>query len=275
MLIAQIFKRFTDPCYTIFMSYKDTVIPIVRELRKILLPEWGKAEIIDKKTERATDILTLLDQKVEKFLKEKLAEIYPDIKFVGEENGGDRGAERFWLVDPIDGTGHYMRGLPFCTVMLALIEKGAVTFSAIYDFLNDDIYSAEKGKGAYKNDTRIHVSGREFSDSYICTESKLNKKYNQAFFGEIVKNTPYFTSIDAGWEFAMVACGKLDARICFDPWGNDYDFAAGSLLVSEAGGVVTNINSSEYDYRNLDFIAASPKAYEGLQNIFKEYKRPI
>lgn len=72
----------------------------------------------------------------------------------------------------------------------------------------------------------------------------------------------------------MVASGKLDARIQFDPWGYDYDFAAGSLLVAEAGGVVTNINSSEYDYRNLDFIAASPKVYKGLQNIFKNYKRP-
>ena len=80
------------------MSYKDTVLPIVRELRKIFLPEWGKAKIIDKKTTRATDIVTLLDQKVERFLKEKLAEIYPDIQFVGEEDGGDREAERFWLL---------------------------------------------------------------------------------------------------------------------------------------------------------------------------------
>ncbi len=256
------------------MSYKDTVLPVVREVRKILLPEWGKAEIIDKKTTRATDILTVLDQKVERFLKEKLAEIYPDIQFVGEEDGGNREAERFWLIDPIDGTGHYMRGLPFCTVMLALIEKGVVTFSVVYDFLNDDIYWAEKGKGAYKNDTPIHVSDRDFSDSYICSESRLYKKYNQEFFGEIVKNTPYFASIDAGWEFAMVASGKLDARIQFDPWGYDFDFAPGSLLVAEAGGVVKNIGSEGFDYKNLDFIAASPKAYEGLKNIFKDYKCP-
>jgi myo-inositol-1(or 4)-monophosphatase len=244
-------------------------------VREILLPQWGKAEVIDKKTASSSDVLTALDQKVEKFLREKLAEVYPDIQFVGEEEGGNREAERFWLVDPIDGTGHYVRGLPFCTSMLALIEDGVVTFSVIYDFLNDDMYWAEKGKGAYKNDSPIHVSDRSLTDSYICMESKMYKKYNQEFFGRINTKAPYFSSVDCGWEFAMVACGKLDGRISFDPWGYDYDFAPGALLVSEAGGIVVNIGSSEYDYKNINFIAAGPKVYKELEEIFKDYKCPL
>ena len=257
------------------MSYKDAVLPIVREVREILLPEWGTAEIIDKKTEVSSDVVTALDAKVEKFLKSRLAEVYPDIQFVGEEDGGDRSAGRFWLVDPIDGTSHYIRGLPFCTTMLALIENGVVTFSVIYDFLNDDIYWAEKGKGAYKNDSTIHVSDRGLVDAYVCTESKVYKKYNQVFLGRIVeKSASYFSSVDTGWEFAMIACGKLDARIAFDAWGYDYDFAPGALLVAEAGGIVTNIGSSDYDYRNIDLIAANPTIYRELEEIFKDYKRP-
>lgn len=256
------------------MNYKDKVLPIVREVREILLSEWGTAKSIDKKTKRGSDVVTVLDQKVEKFLRDKLAEVYPDIQFVGEEEGGNRDAERFWLVDPIDGTGHYMRGLPFCTTMLALIEKGVVIFSVIYDFLNDDIYWAGKGKGAYKNDLQIHVSDRNFEDAYICSESRVYKKYNQEFLGKIIEKASYFATVNTGWEYAMVASGKLDARISFDPWGFDYDFAPGSLLVSEAGGIVTNIGSSKYDYKNIDFIAGNPKVAKELQAIFKDYKRP-
>jgi|SRR3989344_2597718 len=255
-------------------KYKDTVLPIVRGVREILLPEWGTAKNIGKKTERSSDVVTVLDQKVENFLREKLAKVYPDITFVGEEGGGNRKEGRFWLVDPIDGTGHFIRGLPFCTSMLALIENSEVIFSLIYDFINDDIYWAEKGKGAYKNDTPIHVSDRSLSDSYLCTESKVYKKYNQEFLGEIVKKTAYFASVDCGWEFAMVACGKLDGRISFDPWGYDYDFAPGALLVSEAGGMVKNIGSIKYDYKNLDFMAVNPVVYKELEIIFKDYKRP-
>jgi myo-inositol-1(or 4)-monophosphatase len=257
------------------MSYKDTVLPIIRATREITLPHWGTAEVIDKKTEAAGDVVTELDKKVEKFLREKLAEVHPDIKFVGEEEGGDRTAERFWLVDPIDGTGHYVRGLPFSTTMLALIEHGQVTFSVIYDFLNDDIYFAEKGKGAYKNDTPIRVSDRTLKDSYLCLEGKVAKEYNQKYFGKIIEKACYMSTVNCGWEFIMIASGKLDGRISFDPWGYDYDFAPGSLLVAEAGGVVTNIGSTEYDYTNIDFIAAGPKVYDEIVEIFKDYKRPL
>lgn len=267
-------KTIAEACYTFTMDYKGKVLPIVRSVRGILLPEWGKAGNIGKKTELPSDVLTVLDQKVENFLRDKLAEIYPDIEFVGEESGGNRDRERFWLVDPIDGTGHYVRGLPFCTTMLALIEHGQVVFSVIYDFLNDDAYWAEKGKGAYKNDSPIRASSRKLEDSYVCCESKIYKEYNQAFLGKIVRKACFFATVNTGWEFAMIASGKLDGRVSFDPWGYDYDFAAGSLLVSEAGGIVANIRSDAYDYRNLNFIAVNPAIYEELQSIFKDYQRP-
>lgn len=254
------------------MSYKDTVLPIVKEVREILLPGYGFASVVDEKSKHPADVVTDLDGKVEEFLKEKLAKIFPDIEFVGEESGGNRNAERFWLVDPIDGTGHYIRGLPFCTTMLALVEYDIVTFSVIYDFVSDNMYWAEKGQGAYMNDTKIYVSNRSLTQGYLCWETKyLEKKENLEKFMELSK-IGHFHSICAGWEFAMIASGKLDARICFDPWGKDYDFAPGSLLVAEAGGIVTNIGSSEYDYKNTDLIAGNKIIHNDLENIFKNYK---
>lgn len=251
------------------MSYKDKVLPIVQKTRDITLPSFGVADIIEKKSVHPSDILTELDGKVEKFLREELAKIYPDISFVGEEEGGDRSAKRFWLCDPIDGTGHYMRGLPFCTTMLALIEDGVVNFSVVYDFVNDKMYWAERGKGAYCNYEPMHVSDRTLSDGYICEELRLSNYKTNSLFTILEGKAGYFHSINAGWEFAMIAMGKLEARVCFDPWGKDYDFAPGSLLVSEAGGKVTNIGSESYDYSNRDFIAANPKVHAELVEIFK------
>jgi myo-inositol-1(or 4)-monophosphatase len=254
------------------MSYIDTVLPIVKEIRNIVLPGYGLANIIDEKSANPADVVTNFDIKVEEFLKDKLSKAFPEIGFVGEEHGGDRNAERFWIVDPIDGTGYYIRGLPFCTTMFALIEHGIVTFSVIYDFVADNIYWAEKGKGAYMNDTKIHVSDRDFKHAYLSWATKNIKENLNKFMKIDEVGSVRFRA--GGWEFAMIASGKLDGRATFNPPGKDYDFAPGSLLVSEAGGIVTNIGSSDYDYRNVDFIAGNPKVHKELENIFKNYKKP-
>lgn len=167
-------------------------------------------------------------------------------------------------MDPIDGTGHFVRGLPFCTSMIALIERGRVNFSAIYDFVNDHMYWAELGMGAFCNSERLKVSSRSLGQSYIGWESHLDKEENLQIFMELRNRAILFKAVVSGWEYAMIASGKLDARICFDPYGKDYDFAPGSLLVSEAGGVVANLGSNDYDYRNTNFIAANPVVFKEL-----------
>jgi myo-inositol-1(or 4)-monophosphatase len=201
------------------MNYKDKVLPIIRETREMLLSQWGKAEIIAHKDESAVNVVTELDNKVEKFVSSKLQVLYPDIGFVGEEFGGDRTADKFWLMDPIDGTGLYIRGLPFCTSMIALIENEIVVFSAIYDFVNDDMYWATKGMGAFKNDFKLNVSSRSLKQSYIGWETRLDKEENVKIFNELRKNSILFKTVCSGWEYAMIASGKLDARITFDPYG--------------------------------------------------------
>ncbi|HYF29279.1 MAG TPA: inositol monophosphatase [Candidatus Paceibacterota bacterium] len=254
------------------MDFAVTVLPVLSGLRDILMPHWGNVEVLKEKGAGAHDIVTELDIAVEERTRTELAELYPDIAFVGEEGGGDRTADRLWLMDPIDGTGHYLRGLPFCTSMLAYIEAGQVRFSAIYDFVNDRVYWAERGKGAYCNGDRLGVSNRKLRESYVAWESNQSEAANRELTQLLRQETNLFNSINAGWEMAMVASGKLDARICFEPYGKDYDFAPGSLLVEEAGGVVANVGTTTYDYRNTSFIAAGPTLYqeltEGERSIF-------
>lgn len=247
------------------MQYSKTVIPIVREARKLLLPYWGTVDIIAQKDASSpVSVVTKLDFAVEKQVAERLAQVYPHIPFIGEEYGGDREASRFWLMDPIDGTNHFVRGLPFCTSMVALVEEGQVIFSAIYDFVNDRMYWAERGFGAYCETERLSVSKRPLSEAYICWESRIENPDNLALFLKLYEKAILLKTVASGWEYAMIASGKLDARICFDPYSKDYDFAAGSLMVSEAGGVVANIGSKEYDHKNLNFIAANPIIYSEL-----------
>jgi len=254
------------------MKYAPTVLPVMREIRDLVLPHWGNVRSITAKSALPTDLVTELDTAVEAFMTRKLQELYPDIGFVGEEFGGDRTQERFWLMDPIDGTVHFIRGLPFCTSMLALIENGQVTFSVIYDFVNDHMYYAEKGQGAFKDGERIHVSDRGLAEAYYCDEINEAIGNNRELVTRMLDHGARVSLVCAGWEFIMVACGKLDARLAIDPWGKDYDFAPGCLLVAEAGGIVRNFGSDTYDYTNRNFIAASPKVYRDfMEGPFRDW----
>jgi len=148
--------------------------------------------------------------------------------------------------------------------MLALIEDGQVNFAVIYDFINDVVYHAERGKGAYKNGERIHVSEQPVTQSYIAYETHLDKPENMLKFLELRKKSIFFKTVSSGYEYILVATGKLEGRVCFDAHGKDYDFAPGSLLVSEAGGIVANLGKTGYDFRNTDFIAANKPFYDYL-----------
>ena len=240
------------------------IIKAIRSTREISLPRFGNIEVKEYKSAFAVDAVTEVDQQVEKHLKAELAKVMPEVSFVGEEFGGDRDSECFWLVDPIDGTGHYIRGIPFCTTMLALIKDKQVIFSAIYDFVNDVVYHAELGKGAYKDTEKISVSEQPLRGAYLSFEINSRKEENKDLLAEVRSRANIIHTLSAGFEFVLVATGKIEGRLQYDAFGKDYDFAPGSLLVSEAGGVVKNFKSDSFDYKNLDFIASNPKVYEEL-----------
>jgi myo-inositol-1(or 4)-monophosphatase len=141
--------------------------------------------------------------------------------------------------------------------MVALVEHDEVIFSAIYDFINDIMYHAEKGKGAFENDKRITVSDRPVNQSVVALEINLTKPGNTEIRNNVRAKSPLIQTMCSGYEFVLVATGKIEARICVDPFGKDYDFAPGSLLVSEAGGTVINLGSNIYNYKNTNLIAGS------------------
>jgi myo-inositol-1(or 4)-monophosphatase len=240
------------------------VVEVVRKTRSMSLPSFGNVDIKAYKSVSEADAVTQIDLDIETFLKAELKVIYPDIPFVGEEFGGDKSASTFWLVDPIDGTAHYIRGIPFSTTMLALIKDGSVLLSIIYDFVNDIAYYAERGNGAYKNGEKITVSDRDIQHAYISCEINSLKEENKVILSEIRKRAPQIVLRSSGYEYVLVATGKIEARITYDPFCKDHDCAPGALLVEEAGGIVRNFNKESYDYTNLSFYAGNPRVYKVL-----------
>lgn len=236
-------------------------IDVAREAGRFIAPHFGKIEDIKSKSKSPADIVTQFDIDAENLIARKLADRTPDFGFVGEESGSKNTGEKFWLVDPIDGTAHYVRGIPICTTMIALIDKGEVVVSVIYNFVTAEMFSASKNNGAKLNGKPLRVSERTLAESYISVESKLQDKKSIKKYLDVVGKTVLFHSITCGYEFALIAQGKLDGRICIDPYGANYDYAPGALLVKEAGGVVSNISKSTYDYKNHDFIATNPTIY--------------
>ncbi len=235
-------------------------------IRERLLPLSGAIKHTQKLS--AFDVLTELDDEVEKLLAKRLNELDPGTPIVGEEQGGDRTARRYWLIDPIDGTIHFTRGNDFCTIMMALIEDLKPVVGIIYNLANKDLYYAIKGVGAYKNGQRLKTSTRTHREAMVLTEIRLGSQHNLAIYQELSKRFKLMNLCCAGYEFIMVADGRAEARVCLDPFGNDYDFAAGSLIVQEAGGIVQDLEGNDYKTTHSDMIiAASQPVYQEIQSI--------
>ncbi len=148
--------------------------------------------------------------------------------------------------------------------MIVFVESGELKFSAIYDFILDKMYTAEKGIGAFVNGKQIHVSNRGLNDAFVYVEANLNTEKNRLTYSKLNESCIVLASYPAGIHFALTAEGRVEGRICVDPYGKDYDFAPGQLLVSEAGGIVKNIGTNLFDYRNLNFLAVNKQVYEDL-----------
>lgn len=225
-------------------------------------PHFGNIEHETKSHSR--DFVTKLDLETEKFIATELSKKFPNIGFQGEEHGVHQQADTYWLCDPIDGTMQFIRGIPFCTTMLALIHEDRAVVGIINNFVTNELYTAIEGQGAKLNGKRISVSKRPINEGVIILESNQDLQHNIVLRAELRKRYYLMQLIVAGHEFGLIASGKIEGRVCQDPYGLEHDFAPGTLIVKEAGGVVTNIGENNYDFHNLNFIAATPVVYDDL-----------
>ena len=235
-------------------------------LRPRLLQAYGN---IHKNYKGDNSEVTYLDIYIENTLRQVLESFDSTIGFQGEETGMHGNPDVYWLTDPIDGTSLFIRGMPFCTNMIALINNGIPICSVIYNFVFDEFYHAVKGRGAFLNGEKISVADtQELSGAIFAIEVDVRRNNNRDYFANLWNHGANEISLFcAGYELAYVAAGKIAGRITKDAWAVPYDLAPGMLLVEEAGGYVSTPDGGPYTVDQLDVIVCT-----NLQ-LFEQLKR--
>ncbi|OGL22213.1 hypothetical protein A2707_02655 [Candidatus Saccharibacteria bacterium RIFCSPHIGHO2_01_FULL_45_15] len=204
--------------------------------------------------------VTDTDIEIEKALQRIMSQQYPAIPVFGEETGySDDLPDACWLVDPIDGTKSFIEGVPTFTSMAALIVHGETIASVIYNPSTDEMYTAQKGQGAYKNNERIDLNMITQSHIGLC-KPELIEQLNRvvASTGTQCQSAP----TGGGYGFTMVLDGKADVRFQIRGRGWIHDYAPGALLVQEAGGAIIPVRDEVYTYSSRSFAACHPRLAE-------------
>jgi len=229
---------------------------------------------------QVNDFVTEVDHASEKAIIETLLTAYPDHGILAEESGsqhGARGADCVWIIDPLDGTTNFIHGFPVYCVSIALAVRGKVEQAVIYDPSRNDLFTATKGRGAYLNERRIRVSKRtRLQECLISTGFPFRKGDNfnayLQMMGDVMQRTAGLRRPGAAaLDLAYVAAGYSDGffETGLQPW----DVAAGSLLVTEAGGLVGNFTGEADFLEQKECLAGTPRVYGQLVSILGKYSK--
>ena len=214
------------------------------------------------KTKGRADYVTQVDTDIQSFLARELGRRFPDIQFLGEEEGLHKmSGDTYWILDPIDGTTNLIHDYQHSVVSLALCEKGEISLGVVYDPFREDVYYAQRGKGSFLNGSPIHVSESEtLSDTIIAIgTSPYDRELSEKNFQRIRRVFDSAQDIrrtgTAAMDLAYVACGRTGGF--FEPRLSPWDYAAGMLLVQEAGGQVTDFEGKPLGVLQRGSVAAS------------------
>ena len=235
----------------------------VRKAARSLQRDYGELANLQVSQKAPGDYVTAADQKVDKFLREELAKVRPGYAFLTEETGAVPGTdpEHRFIIDPIDGTMNFMHSVPFFAITIALERKGELVAAITYNPITDEMYSAEKGGGAFLNNKRMRVAQRrDIHDTLVSYEMPhrggkdlpLSRAELSVLQGRVVgiRGTG-----SAALSLAYVAAGRFDAMVCRNI--NQWDIAAGILLVREAGGFVSDPDSEKNPMDTGNIIATN------------------
>ncbi|MBD5449268.1 MAG: inositol monophosphatase [Lachnospiraceae bacterium] len=223
------------------------------------------------KVKGPADYVTQVDTDIQNFLSCELGKLTPDIQFLGEEEGlHEMPGDTYWILDPIDGTTNLIHDYQHSVVSLGLYEKGEITLGVIYDPYREDIYHAQKGQGSFLNGRPIHVSETETLRETIVSigtspyDRELTEVNFRRFQRVFEKSQDIRRTGSAALDLAYVACGRTGGffESLLSPW----DFAAGMLLVTEAGGKVTDYAGESLNLlQRGSVIATNGKVHEELK----------
>ena len=249
----------------------ETAIRAARAGGDVLLPYWRNLPQGSVEEKQQNDYVTRADRESEEAILATIRARYPDDSFLGEEGGvreGRTGA-RTWIVDPLDGTSNFVSGFPFWCVSIAAQESGELVAAVIWDPLRDELYSAARGEGAYRNGVRLSVTPRAgLAGAFMATGFPFRYRhridaYLALFRAVFLEARAIRRAGSAALDLACVAAGVFDGFFEFhlSPW----DIAAGALLIREAGGEVTDFDGGNRFLERGNVVAGSAAVAEGLR----------
>src|SRR5215831_375577 len=240
------------------MHYLETAVEIAREAGALLANFFERRVAFELKGE--FDLVTEADRASEKLVVERLRNHFPTHTIVAEEGGGHESSSEYrWFVDPLDGTTNFAHGFPMFNVTLGLERGGELVAGVVYDPIHQEMFTAERGAGAYLNNRRIHVSAaKNLSDSLASTGFPSRKRHHNVnihfYYQLAMASHGVRRTGSAAIDLAYVASGRLDFfwEFGLKPW----DMAAGTLLVQEAGGRVSDMKGTVHNVTASDHLLA-------------------
>lgn len=225
-----------------------------------------------------SDFVSEVDREAEQAIIRTLLEAYPKHSILAEESGASGDSEYQWIIDPLDGTTNYLHGFPHYAVSIALSHKKVITQAVIYDPVRNDLYTATRGQGAHLNDHRIRVSKRtQFAQCLIGTGFPYKEFANIEAFNAMTRDLTQKTAGlrrggSACLDLAYVAAGRLDGFFQFglSPW----DIAAGTLLITEAGGLAGDLEGNSTHFESGNILCAAPKVFSQLVQTLAPHLTP-
>ncbi|MGO8818188.1 MAG: inositol monophosphatase family protein [Terriglobia bacterium] len=251
-------------------DYLNTAVEIAREAGALLAELSTKP--LDIGYKRRADLVTVADRRSEALIVGRLRERFPEHAIVAEEGGNHPSSSDYcWYVDPLDGTTNYAHGFPMYCVTLGLAYRGEVIAGVVYDPTRNDIYTAERGAGAYLNGQRLHVSPIEkLGESLVATgfpPFATNHDLNVQFYFRFTELSHGIRRAgSAALDLCCVAAARFEGfwELKLNPW----DKAAGTLLVTEAGGRVTDVRGAAFNLLGDDVFVSNGLVHDEMLGVF-------
>jgi myo-inositol-1(or 4)-monophosphatase len=256
--------------------YLTTAIEAVVRAGKLQMQHFGGDFHVDKKG--TIDLVTEVDIAVEKMFRDLVSERFPDHQVLAEEMGGSRAIPQgpCWVFDPIDGTTNYAHGIPIFCATVALEIDGVAHVAAVFDPTRQELFTAERGNGAYLNGRPIHVSRTAaLVDAVVVTgfPYDVHTRVDEivGLFGAFVGKARAVRRLgSAAIDLCYVAAGRMDGF-----WESDlkaWDIAGGALIVAEAGGEVSDLDGTPFSSRRGHVLATNRRLHQPMLDVIREFK---
>ncbi|WP_350335182.1 inositol monophosphatase family protein [Coralliovum pocilloporae] len=263
-----------------YSAIMNVMVNAVMKAGRSLKRDFAEAESLLVSRKGPGDFVSAADKKSEKILYEELSKARPTYGFLMEEGGEIIGEDPTcrWIIDPLDGTTNFLHGIPAFAISVAVERQGRLDAAVIFNPATDDLYTAERGSGAFMNDRRMRVSGRvDLHDSVIATGiPHLGRGQHSLALRELKHVMSEVSGIRrfgaASLDLAWVAAGRFDAF-----WERDlnaWDMAAGILLIKEAGGFVSDVNNRDKIFESGSIVAGNETMHRNLVALLKRAKTP-